>query len=36
MNLEMEVTSKFSLLEGQLQTRLFCMYCTVCVVNPVQ
>jgi hypothetical protein len=34
MDLEREVTSKFSLLEGQLQSRLF--VCTVCLVNPVQ
>ncbi len=30
MDLEREVTSKFSLLEGQLQTKLF--VCTVCLV----
>ncbi len=30
MDLEREVTSKFSLLEGQLQTKLFVM--TVCLV----
>ncbi len=34
MDMEREVTSKFSLLEGQLQTRLF--ICTVSVVNPLQ